>query len=363
MHRYLRPLVLLVALPLISVVALAQGTTGGSTSAVDSLYQKAQRLVMSGNGADGRAIVDSLLAASAPGSPDYAEALYWKAALADNAAEAERGYLQLTIEYPLSMRAEAALLRLGQLELTRGNRSAALSRFQRAAREFPSSPQRANSWYNVARIQLEDGRAREGCLAIRDAESALPADDVELRNKVDYLARQCVGVSLASAADSGPATARATAGGRAPASAPSTRPVAPPVVERPTPVAGTVSVPVERKPEPKPQPAPPAKPPAPTPAAPAVVRPPTPRPPTAAPRAATAATGAWSVQVAAFDRAAPAEELAGKLRKDGFDARVDADDTWHRVRIGRYETRAAAADEARALKARGITGFVTGIGG
>ncbi len=358
MYRYLRPLVLLVALPLISAVAAAQSSTGGSTSAVDSLYQKAQRLVMSGNGADGRAIVDSILESSAPGSPGYAEALYWKAALADNAAEAERGYLQLTIEYPLSMRAEAALLRLGQLELTRGNRSAALSRFQRVAREFPSSPQRANSWYTVARIQLEDGHTREGCLAIRDAESALPADDVELRNKVDYLARQCVGVSLASAADSGPASARPTAGGKAPARAPSTRPVAPPVVERPAPVTGTVEVPVERKPEPEKKPEPPPARPAPTPAAPAVVRPPTPTP-----RPAAAPTGAWSVQVAAFDRAAPAEELAEKLRKDGFDARVDADETWHRVRIGRYETRAAAADEARALKTRGITGFVTGVGG
>ncbi len=358
MYRYLRPFILLAALPLVSAAAVAQGSLSGSTSAVDSLYLKAQRLVMNGNGADGRAIVDSLLEASAPGSPDHAEALYWKAALADNAAEAERGYLQLSIEYPLSPRAEAALLRLGQLELTRGNRSAALSRFQRAAREFPSSPQRAHSWYTVARIQIEDGRMREGCLAIRDAESALPADDVELRNKVQYLSQQCVGVALAAADDSSPASARATGGGRAPAGAPRTAPVAPPVVERPAPVTGTAEVPVERRTEP----APPAARPAPTPTAPTVVRPPAPAP-APAPRPATATTGAWSVQVAAFDRAAPARELAEKLRKDGFDARVDADDTWHRVRIGHYQTRAAAADEARALKARGITGFVTGVGG
>jgi cell division protein FtsN len=68
------------------------------------------------------------------------------------------------------------------------------------------------------------------------------------------------------------------------------------------------------------------------------------------------------VQVAAFDRAAPADDLARKLRADGFDARVDADEKWHRVRIGHYPTRAAAAAEARTLKARGVTGFVTGSG-
>src|SRR5690606_6799376 len=317
MLRNLRPLVLLAALPLTAAAAAAQGPMG-ATAATDSLYLKAQRLVMSGNGADGRAIVDSLFTAAAPGSPDHAEALYWKAALADNAAEAERGYLQLSIEYPLSPRAEAALLRLGQLELTRGNRSVALSRFQRAAREFPSSPQRAHSWYTVGRIQLEDGRSREGCFAIQEARTALPADDVELRNKVDYLARQCVGVALGAADDSGPAVGAGSRVASAPVRPSPTAPpvVAPPVVARPAPVEPTVEVPAE----PQPEPAPPVTRPAPTPVAPPVVTPPVatppaPRPPAARPPVTrpapttpgrAAARGAWSVQVAAFDREAPA---------------------------------------------------------
>ena len=76
------------------------------------------------------------------------------------------------------------------------------------------------------------------------------------------------------------------------------------------------------------------------------------------------ATGAiWSVQVAAFDRQAPARDLAEKLKRDGFAARVDVDEKWHRVRVGHFRTRAEAAAKARELKAQGITGFVTGTGG
>ena len=337
MLRHLLPSLALLALP---AVVSAQGASydGAGT---DSLYLKAQRLVVNGNGADGRAIVDSLFQRAVPGSAEYAEALYWKAALADNAAEAERGYLRLTIEYPLSPRTEAALLRLGQLELTRGNKQIALSRFERAAREFPTSAQRARTQYTIARVYLEDRRMSEGCSALNAARRALAEGDVELRNQVEYLGRQCEGVSLEPPAQPAPApTARQAVPAQPrptpePAPAPATRPQAAPAPSAPAPAA-------ER------------------PAAPAAPRTPPPAPaPTRAP--APPASAGWSVQVAAFDREEPARELAEQLRRDGIDARVDADEQWHRVRIGHYATREQAAAQARALKARGVTGFVTGV--
>ncbi|HEY0969698.1 MAG TPA: SPOR domain-containing protein, partial [Gemmatimonadales bacterium] len=72
--------------------------------------------------------------------------------------------------------------------------------------------------------------------------------------------------------------------------------------------------------------------------------------------------GNFSVQVAAFDRVAPAEALVADLREKGIDARIDADEQWHRVRIGYFATREEAAALAKRLKESGITGFVTGIG-
>ena len=69
------------------------------------------------------------------------------------------------------------------------------------------------------------------------------------------------------------------------------------------------------------------------------------------------------MQVAAFDDIAPARALATKLRGQGFDARVDDDAPWHRVRVGFYATRAEASALAKRLKEKGVEGFVTGVGG
>jgi cell division septation protein DedD len=84
--------------------------------------------------------------------------------------------------------------------------------------------------------------------------------------------------------------------------------------------------------------------------------------PAAAPRATPRAPG-FSVQVAAFDRAEPARALAEKLRKDGWDARVDTDAQWQRVRVGYVATRAEATELAKRLMEKGVNGFVTGVGG
>jgi cell division septation protein DedD len=86
--------------------------------------------------------------------------------------------------------------------------------------------------------------------------------------------------------------------------------------------------------------------------------------PAAKPAAARASTRpGFAVQVAAFDEAAPARALAAKLRGQGFDARVDTDGPWQKVRVGFFATRAAAAAQAKRLDAQGVKGFVTGVGG
>jgi cell division protein FtsN len=65
------------------------------------------------------------------------------------------------------------------------------------------------------------------------------------------------------------------------------------------------------------------------------------------------------VQVAAYKTHSAAEALATNLKGRGFPVRVFGDSTPYRVRIGRYATEAQADSEARALKAKGIVGFVT----
>jgi cell division protein FtsN len=68
--------------------------------------------------------------------------------------------------------------------------------------------------------------------------------------------------------------------------------------------------------------------------------------------------GLFTVQVAAYDERGAADALAGKLIGRGYPARVWGTAAPYRVRIGRYDTRVAAAAEAEALKAKQISGFV-----
>ncbi|HEU4628480.1 MAG TPA: SPOR domain-containing protein [Gemmatimonadaceae bacterium] len=383
MRHLLSALALALALLPATAAAQVDGTVVGRT-VPDSVYELAQRLVVGGNGADGRAIIDSLLRAARPGSPDYAEALYWHAALAETAADAERGYLRLSIEYPLSPRTEEALVRLGQLELTRGNRGLALRRFERATREFPDSPQRARTELMIARIYLDGRQYAQGCAAVEQGQLAANPQDVELRNQLDYLGRRCASLAasgalarvtprdsalsdgatgdtaVAVAADSVPSTAPAASdtaaapstpraagrdaardGGRAGRAGRGSRGARP---ARPSMTPRDADVPPEL----------PAAVDAATSAAEAV---------SAEPAPATPRAPGFSVQVAAFDRTEPARALAEKLRKEGWDARVDTDAKWQRVRVGYFATRAEAAELARRLMAKGVNGFVTGVGG
>ncbi|MGI9077643.1 MAG: tetratricopeptide repeat protein, partial [Gemmatimonadaceae bacterium] len=152
----------------------------------DSLYLHAQRLVNEGKGAEGRGIVDSLFREAAPGTLAQAEALFWRASLATTSAEAERDYRQITVEHPLSRRAEDALLRLAQLELQRGERTLALAHLERLLREHGRGPARARGAYWAARVHFEMNDVARGCLSLSDARASLPSGDVELRNQIEY---------------------------------------------------------------------------------------------------------------------------------------------------------------------------------
>lgn len=178
-------------LPLVSIVVIALASplhaqaTGRVTPRSDSLlYQRAQRLVAAGDGAEGRSLVDSMLAALSPSAPRYAEGLYWRAALAVNGVDAERDYRRVAVEYPLSERVHDALIRLAQLELARGDRALARAHLQRLLREHPPASARASAWYWLARLDLEENSPARACAALDSARAHLPAADSELADRV-----------------------------------------------------------------------------------------------------------------------------------------------------------------------------------
>lgn len=104
------------------------------------LYRRAQRLVNDGNGREGRAIVDSLLNATEPRSPEEAEVLFWRATLAESWDQAQRDYLRVMLEHERSPFATPAMLRLAQGELMRADTAAALRYVDRVLEYQPGSP-------------------------------------------------------------------------------------------------------------------------------------------------------------------------------------------------------------------------------
>ena len=77
----------------------------------------------------------------------------------------------------------------------------------------------------------------------------------------------------------------------------------------------------------------------------------------AAPAATAAATGRWTVQVAAYQVRTDADKLMAKLKARGIAARV-TDDRPYRVRIGWYATHAEAAAVVEKLRSQQMTAIV-----
>lgn len=309
----------LFALALAAPRAEGQGTTAPvDSSAVsapndpiprpanDSLFRRARRLVSEGNGVAGRALVDSLLAATDPATAAYGDALYWHGALAPTAAAAEADYRRVIVEYPLAYYSGDALLAIAELEQARGDRAGAMQHLQRFVREHPDNPGRGIAALGAARLAFEQRDSTLACSMLVEARRSAPASDVELRNQIAYYGNRCASM---------PAAPSAVAAAPIPAA---TMPT--PVAATPTPSAATTA----------------------------------PDAPAPAPRTITR----YTVQVAAYDTRADAEGLVKKLAARGIEARVSGTSKPFRVRLALHATRKDANAELAAMRKRGIEGFV-----
>jgi cell division septation protein DedD len=129
----------------------------GAASARAQVFLRAQRLVNDGNGAEGRALVDSLLNTTEPRSPDEAEVLFWRATLAESWDQAQRDYLRVMLEHERSRFASASMLRLAQGEAMRGDREAALRYLDRLMQEAPDAVERSEALALRARLTAVAG--------------------------------------------------------------------------------------------------------------------------------------------------------------------------------------------------------------
>lgn len=303
-----RVVVVSLALSVLTSRAHGQGTAVGAAPPTDAAFARAQQMVLAGQDSAGRALVDSTLMATVEGTPRYAEGLFWRATFSRTAAAAERDYRRIAVEYPLSPRAPEALLRLAQLELTRGDRANARAHLERLQREHPSSSSSARAGLMLARLAFDDGDTAAGCAAVAAAREGLTPSDVEVRNQLDYFGPRCENFAVRAASDS--------AGG----------------LTRDSSVASDTG-------------------------------------PAGGARTADSATGGrgasaavrrreFSVQIAAYDTRAPAEALVKRLSARGYAARVFGTSRPYRVRVGRYASREQAEEVIRQLSRSNTRGVV-----
>ena len=279
-----------------TTVAAQAGSATRPTTSTDSVFARARQLVVSGNGSAGRLLIDSVVAATSPDSQSYAQAIYWRAALAATSADAERDYRRVIVEYPLSAHAGDALFQLAQIEAARGDRSAATVHLDRFLLENPTNAERGRAGLLLVRTSFDAGDAQHACVALGRVMQDVPPDQVELRNQLDYYSPRCSNVDTTKAPG--------TTTGAAPATAKDTTRL----------------------------------------------------------EAAPAPKGKYTLQVASYNSKSDAEKLTKRLNARGLDARLVGATKVFRVRIGHYQTRAAASAAARELKAKKIDAFVTEIG-
>ena len=290
----------------------ANAASSAPIAAEDDVFARARRLMAAGQEDAGRALIQSELNSADSGSARYVEALYWRAVLAKTAADAERDLRTIVIDYPLSAESDDALMRLAQLEMTRGENDQAMSHLERVVREHAHSASRPRASFWMARMLFDKGDSVRACARLADAAATTPPGQVELRNQIDYLSPRCVGVDTSTTAPVKTTTPLKTGAPAKPA----------------TPVKSTA----------------PAKPAAPggAPATPA-----------------TPPAQELTVQVAAFSSHESAEHLRKRLKELGYDARITSGAPPYRVRVGRYATREAADSVAARMKTQHVDGYVT----
>ena len=309
-------------------VAIIAFTTAGAARALgaqaDPRLVAAVRQAQEGSADSARATLRGLLDSTPAADPFYPQVLYASALVAPTAAEMQRTLQRITVEHPLSMFTDDALLKLAQLEYASGNLPGTVRHLERLRSDFPASPVLGVAAFWAARTYFDMREQRPACQWVGAGIASLRPDEVELRSQLRFFSERCSAVLLAQGSAGVPAASARVESTTAP---PARVAVTPPptVTQADTARADTT--------------------PAPAPAA-------APRdtivPP---PREAAEPTGPlYRVQVVAAATRSVADEVVQRLRSLGVSARIVTEGAFLKVRAGEYADRAAAADLVRRLR-------------
>ena len=193
-RRIGRPLYRDVSLALLGMTLIG-GTLHAQQSA-DGVFARARRMMDAGNGAAGRLLVDSVIAATPLDSPTYPEALFWRASFATTPGDAQRDYRRIVVEYPLSSRVAESLINLANLESAQGDRVSATTHLQQFLADNPKSDGRPRAVLLLVRLLFEQNELPRGCTTLRETLKDLPEASVEVRNQLEFYLPRCTATDV-----------------------------------------------------------------------------------------------------------------------------------------------------------------------
>lgn len=166
-----------------------------------------------------RAWLKQLETSTAPTDSIYPGILYNSALLAPDVAEARRQLQRVVVEYPISMWAGEATIRLAQLDYANGDPASALRQLERFRSDHAMSPLFPVAAVWGARAAFETKDSALACKWVADGLGRTPADVVA--SELNTLNRRCTG---GGATPSAPRTTTAPSSPSSPSSSVASRP-------------------------------------------------------------------------------------------------------------------------------------------
>jgi hypothetical protein len=256
----------------------------------DPRLLEALRIAQEGGSDSARAIVNNLLRDVPATDTLYPQLLYTMGLVSRSVEEMRRNYSRVALEYTTSSWADDALFRLALLDYAAGNFAGVSRQLDRIRNDYPDSPLLASASEWAARSLFDLKKPQDACAWLTLGIQRV-GQDVELKNRLDYLNGRCTALPATP-----PARTDSGTGQTAPAAA-----------------------------------APPAA-------------------PAQAPPESSAARAGFGVQVGAVNNQAAADKLAATLKGAGFQPYVVRDGGLFKVRTGPYPDRPRALAAAEQIR-------------
>lgn len=173
-------------LAVLAAISLATPAAGQD----DPRLRDALRLAQEGASDSARGLVTRLLAATPATDSLYPQILYTMGLVSRSVEEMRRNYARVAVEHTNSPWADDAIYRLGLLDYAAGDQAGAIRQFERVRSDYPDSPLLSLAAEWAARTLFEQRKPQEACVWLTQGLEHV-GEDVELRNRLDFLNGRC----------------------------------------------------------------------------------------------------------------------------------------------------------------------------